>query len=58
MIMQRNPTNQKTGRPAKVLTIHPWRGLTRALVVVPWALPSVIIGLMWSWDEYPLCGHP
>lgn len=26
-----------------------WRGLARALVVVPWALPSVIIGLMWSW---------
>jgi multiple sugar transport system permease protein len=26
-----------------------WRGLARALVVVPWALPSVIIGLMWTW---------
>ena len=26
-----------------------WRGLARALVVIPWALPSVIIGLMWSW---------
>ena len=26
-----------------------WRGAARALVVVPWALPSVIIGLMWSW---------
>lgn len=25
------------------------RGLVRALVVVPWALPSVIIGLVWSW---------
>jgi multiple sugar transport system permease protein len=25
------------------------RGLARALVVVPWALPSVIIGLMWTW---------
>jgi multiple sugar transport system permease protein len=27
----------------------PWRGLARALVVVPWALPSVIIGLVWTW---------
>jgi multiple sugar transport system permease protein len=26
-----------------------WRGLARALVVVPWALPSVIIGLIWTW---------
>jgi multiple sugar transport system permease protein len=26
-----------------------WRGIARALVVVPWALPSVIIGLMWTW---------
>jgi multiple sugar transport system permease protein len=26
-----------------------WRGLARALVVVPWALPSVIIGLVWTW---------
>ncbi len=26
-----------------------WRGLARALVVLPWALPSVIIGLMWTW---------
>ena len=26
-----------------------WRGMARALVVVPWALPSVIIGLMWTW---------
>lgn len=26
-----------------------WRGSARALVVIPWALPSVIIGLMWSW---------
>jgi multiple sugar transport system permease protein len=26
-----------------------WRGLARALVIVPWALPSVIIGLMWTW---------
>jgi multiple sugar transport system permease protein len=26
-----------------------WRGVARALVVVPWALPSVIIGLMWTW---------
>lgn len=26
-----------------------WRGLARALMVVPWALPSVIIGLIWTW---------
>ena len=26
-----------------------WRGVARALVVMPWALPSVIIGLMWTW---------
>jgi multiple sugar transport system permease protein len=26
-----------------------WRGVARALVVVPWALPSVIIGLIWTW---------
>lgn len=27
----------------------PWRGAARALVVIPWALPSVIIGLIWTW---------
>ena len=26
-----------------------WRGVARALTVVPWALPSVIIGLVWTW---------
>jgi len=26
-----------------------WRGVARGLVVVPWALPSVIIGLVWTW---------
>jgi multiple sugar transport system permease protein len=26
-----------------------WRGIARALVIVPWALPSVIIGLVWTW---------
>jgi multiple sugar transport system permease protein len=26
-----------------------WRAVARALVVVPWALPSVIIGLIWTW---------
>jgi multiple sugar transport system permease protein len=26
-----------------------WRGLARALVIIPWALPSVITALMWSW---------
>jgi multiple sugar transport system permease protein len=26
-----------------------WRTLARALIIVPWALPSVIIGLVWTW---------
>ena len=26
-----------------------WRSIARALVVIPWALPSVIIGLIWTW---------
>ena len=26
-----------------------WRSAARALIVVPWALPSVIIGLTWTW---------
>ncbi len=26
-----------------------WRGVARALIVIPWALPSVIIGLVWAW---------
>lgn len=26
-----------------------WRGVARALIIVPWALPSVIIGLTWTW---------
>lgn len=26
-----------------------WRGLARALVIIPWALPSVLTALMWSW---------
>ncbi|MBE3640178.1 carbohydrate ABC transporter permease [Mangrovicoccus algicola] len=27
----------------------PWRGLARALIIIPWALPSVVIALMWVW---------
>ena len=27
----------------------PWRALARALVIIPWALPSVVIALMWAW---------
>jgi multiple sugar transport system permease protein len=27
----------------------PWRGLARAMVIIPWALPSVVIALMWRW---------
>lgn len=26
-----------------------WRSIARAIVIVPWALPSVIIALMWTW---------
>ena len=26
-----------------------WRGMARALIIIPWALPSVIIGLTWTW---------
>jgi multiple sugar transport system permease protein len=26
-----------------------WRPLARALIIVPWALPSVVIGLVWTW---------
>lgn len=34
----------------------PWRGLARALVIVPWALPSVVIALMWRWIYDPTTG--
>lgn len=27
----------------------PWRPVARALVIIPWALPSVVIALMWVW---------
>lgn len=33
-----------------------WRGLARALVLIPWALPSVVIALMWSWMYQPQVG--
>ena len=33
-----------------------WRGLARALVIVPWALPSVVIALMWRWIYDPNIG--
>ncbi|MFS2224365.1 carbohydrate ABC transporter permease [Pantoea sp. B65] len=26
-----------------------WRPLARALIIIPWALPSVVIALMWAW---------
>lgn len=26
-----------------------WRSLARSLIIIPWALPSVIIGLTWTW---------
>lgn len=33
-----------------------WRGLARALVIIPWALPSVVIALMWRWIYDPTTG--
>jgi multiple sugar transport system permease protein len=27
----------------------PWRPIARALIIIPWALPSVVIALMWAW---------
>ncbi len=33
-----------------------WRGLARSLILIPWALPSVVIGLMWSWVYHPQVG--
>jgi multiple sugar transport system permease protein len=26
-----------------------WRGIARSAIIIPWALPSVIIGLSWTW---------
>ena len=34
----------------------PWRPLARALVIIPWALPSVVIALMWAWIYDPNFG--
>lgn len=33
-----------------------WRALARSLILIPWALPSVVIGLMWSWIYHPQVG--
>ena len=33
-----------------------WCGLARSLILIPWALPSVVIGLMWSWIYNPQVG--
>jgi multiple sugar transport system permease protein len=33
-----------------------WRPLARSLILIPWALPSVVIGLMWSWIYHPQVG--
>jgi multiple sugar transport system permease protein len=34
----------------------PWRGLARALIIIPWALPSVVTALMWRWIYDPNVG--
>jgi len=42
---------------ALLLNRHfPWRGLARALIIIPWALPSVVIALMWRWIYDPNTG--
>lgn len=33
-----------------------WCGLARSLILIPWALPSVVIALMWSWMYRPQVG--
>ena len=33
-----------------------WRPLARAVVIIPWALPSVVIALMWRWIYDPNAG--
>ena len=33
-----------------------WRGLARSLILIPWALPSVLIALMWAWMYQPQVG--
>ena len=33
-----------------------WRGIARSLILIPWALPSVVIGLMWAWIYNPQVG--
>lgn len=33
-----------------------WRPLARALIIIPWALPSVVIALMWAWIYDPNYG--
>ena len=33
-----------------------WRGIARSLILIPWALPSVVIALMWSWMYQPQVG--
>jgi multiple sugar transport system permease protein len=33
-----------------------WRGLARSLILIPWALPSVVIALIWAWMYQPQVG--
>lgn len=33
-----------------------WRSVARSLILIPWALPSVVIALMWSWMYQPQVG--
>jgi multiple sugar transport system permease protein len=37
-----------------------WRGAVRGAALVPWALPTVVAGLMWAWilhDRYGIANH-
>jgi multiple sugar transport system permease protein len=52
------PLQMLLGLVAALILNHEfaWRGLARALVIIPWALPSVVIALMWRWIYDPNIG--
>ena len=52
------PAQMLLGLVAALVLNQPffWRGLARALVIIPWALPSVVIALMWRWIYDPNIG--
>jgi multiple sugar transport system permease protein len=52
------PLQMLLGLVAALILNHEfaWRGLARALVINSWALPSVVIALMWRWIYDPNIG--